>query len=202
MGIGILAYGSLIEMPGKELGPLVQQPPTGPVKTPFRVEFARKSVSTRGGAPTLTPVETGGAFVNGVIWVLDDMLSIEDAKDKLWRRETGNECNDKHYDPDNPGSVIIKSLNEFGGLETVLYAYTKPNIDELTPENLAYLAIESARGDAGAKQPPKDGISYLISIKEHGIVTPLMPAYEAAILNRTKASSLPEAFVKVRRGEA
>jgi len=53
--IGILAYGSLIEEPGKEIEPLIRERRKG-IKTPFSIEFARSS-STRDGAPTLVPVE-------------------------------------------------------------------------------------------------------------------------------------------------
>jgi hypothetical protein len=47
-----------------------------------------------------------------------------------------------------------------------------------------------------------DGISYLISVKKQGIHTPLMPAYEAAILQKAKAQTLEEAYDKVRCGDA
>jgi cation transport regulator ChaC len=199
--IGILAYGSLIEKPGKEIGLLVRERIEG-VTTPFFVEFARSS-SYRGGAPTVVPVEDGGGSVQAIILVLDNALSVERAEDLLWRRETGNECSDNHYNPPrNPGpnSVIVTRLHSFYGVETVLYTYIGANIKKRTSEHLADLAIYSARGDAGASQ--KDGISYLISLKKQGIRTPLMADYEAAILAKTGATTLDDAFKKIRMGDA
>ncbi len=59
MKIGVLAYGSLIGDPGKELKPFIEDT-VEDVTTPSRVEFARSS-GTRDGGPTLIPVTTGGA---------------------------------------------------------------------------------------------------------------------------------------------
>lgn len=199
--IGILAYGSLIEDPGKELDPLVRKR-ISDVQTPFCVEFARAS-SSRDCAPTLVPVQEGGAPVKGVILVLDSTVEIKRAKDLLWRRETRNECSDRHYNPSaNPGpnTVVVEYLQNVANLETVLYTKIGANIENWTPECLADLAICSARGKAGAKR--MDGISYLISVKKQNIQTPLMSAYEAAILKKTKAHDLNEAYEKIRQGIA
>ena len=57
--VGILAYGSLIDDPGSEIGEVIADV-ISDIETPFSVEFARSS-STRSGAPTLIPVEAGGA---------------------------------------------------------------------------------------------------------------------------------------------
>lgn len=84
--IAILAFGSLIDEPGKEIGPLIRERIDG-VRTPFPIEFARSS-STRGGAPTLIPVDVDGARVNGFLFVLDSAVSLAEAKTLLWRRET------------------------------------------------------------------------------------------------------------------
>jgi cation transport regulator ChaC len=82
--VGILAYGSLIADPREEI-----QNATIAVKkeimTPFRLEFARAS-RTRCGAPTLVPVDIGGAQVRGWIFLLD--VPEEEAANRLWRRET------------------------------------------------------------------------------------------------------------------
>ena len=51
--IGILAYGSLIDDPGREIEPLIISG-IKEVDTPFRIEFARAS-RTRDGAPKLIP---------------------------------------------------------------------------------------------------------------------------------------------------
>ena len=59
--IGILAFGSLIDEPGKVIGPLIRERISG-IPTPFSIEFARSS-STRSGAPTLIPVDIGGSPV-------------------------------------------------------------------------------------------------------------------------------------------
>lgn len=196
--IGILAYGSLIKEPGKELGPLIRKRIQG-VKTPFCVEFARSS-SSRGDAPTVVPVKDGGSSVQAVILVLDSTLSVEQAENLLWRRETRKECtNNRYKPPQNPGpnNVIVKRLQRFCGVETVLYTYIGANIKKRTPEHLADLAICSARGNAGASRT--DGISYLISLKKQGVRTPLMQDYERSILAKTGAATLDGAFKKIRK---
>jgi len=199
--IGILAYGSLIEEPGKEIEPIIRERISG-VETPFCIESARSSAK-RDGAPTVVPVESGGARVPATIFVLEEGISVQTAQDLLWRRETRNECTDKHYKKPinpNPNSMIVEELTVFGGVEKVLYTKLGSNIAELTPENLAELALKSARSDAGKKN--KDGISYLISLKRHGIITPLMPTYEEAILKKTNTGSLEDALAKIRNENA
>jgi cation transport regulator ChaC len=194
--IGILAYGSLVWDPGRELGPLIRE--RIGVTSPFSVEFARSS-SSRDGAPTLVRVDTGGAPVRGVILVLDSTVDVARAKDFLWRREKRNQCSDKRYSPrakPGPNDVVPELLpTSLGGVETVLYTRIGANIDNRTPEHLADLAICSARGKASAER--KDGISYLICAKKHGIRTPLMQDYEAAILRKAKAQTLDEAYDKI-----
>jgi len=195
--LGILAYGSLIEVPGKEIEPIIRERISG-VETPFCIEFARSS-STRDGAPTVIPVESGGARVRATIFVLEENTPIETAQDLLWRRETRNESTNNHYKKPaspNPNSMVVEELAHFGGVETVLYTKLGVNITDLTPENLAELAIKSAKGNAGKKN--KDGIRYLISLKSQGIVTPLMPLYEEAILKKTNTRSLENALAKIR----
>jgi cation transport regulator ChaC len=199
--IGILAYGSLIDDPGKELEPLIRERVSN-VQTPFSVEFARSS-SSRDGAPTLVPVEDGGAQVQGVILVLDPTAEVRRATDLLWRRETRNECSDKHYcPPANPGpnAVVVEHLQNLVDVETVLFTKIGANIKNRSPEHLADLAICSARRVAGARR--LDGISYLISVKKQGIQTPLLPDYEAAILRKADAQTLDEAYDKIRSGDA
>ena len=87
--LGVLAYGSLIDDLGPELGPHVRWCIPN-IETPFPVEFARTS-SSRDGAPTLVPVERA---------------------DLLWRRET-RETGDRHYKPKpnagpNPDPTIFR----------------------------------------------------------------------------------------------
>lgn len=196
--IGILAYGSLINDSGIELNPLISES-IRDVKTPFKIEFARSSQS-RGGAPTVVPVEDGGATVQAVILVLNDDVKIEDAKDWLWRRETRNESSNKHYqNPINPSTnqVVVNEIFKLSGVDVVLYTKIGANIDTPTPRKLADLAIKSAHGKAGSEG--KDGISYLMNLKQQNIETPLMAAYEEEILQSVGASSLSEALDLVRK---
>lgn len=187
--LGILAYGSLIKDAG-ELEPYIIQRKI--VKTPFKVEFARKS-RTRGGAPTLAIVQSGGSYVDAQILVLRETIGIQDAKNMLYRREIHRE-NEKNlvYDPTNKSSTIkILSMSDFRGIETVLYTDPKPNIEDLNAKNLAMLAIESAKMKGKEKL---DGISYLIEAKNCGIKTPLMEGYEQAILDLMRPRNLEEAL--------
>ena len=194
--IGILAYGSLIKDRGCELEPLVVE--EREVVTPFRVEYARKS-STRDGAPTLIPVDDGGAPVSARLLVLRADISKEEAQDVLWRRETDRVGTSEKIRPAvAPGAnkVIISSLENLAGVATVLYTKIAANIDPLNAEELAHLAIQSASRSAGEKR--RDGISYLIDAKCAGIMTPLTLEYEREILRRMGTSSLEEAYEKAR----
>ena len=78
--IAILAFGSLIEDPGKELHPHIREHIEG-IKTPFSIEFARSS-SSRGGGPTLVPVNHGGSPVNAVLLALNPAVEISEARDE------------------------------------------------------------------------------------------------------------------------
>jgi cation transport regulator ChaC len=198
--IGILAYGSLIDDPGKELVPFIRESIAN-IKTPFSIEFARSS-NSRDGAPTLIPVEDEGAQVQGVILVLDSDVGLQKAEDLLWRRETRNECSDKHYSrPTKPNAnfVVIEHIENLANVDTALFTKIGANIENRNPDYLADLAIFSARRVAGDKK--MDGISYLISVKKQRIQTPLMPDYEEAILRKTNAQTLNEAYQKIRSGD-
>lgn len=193
--IGILAYGSLIYDHGCEIKAAISSKLKG-VRTPFKVEFARKS-STRGDAPTLVPIKQGGANVNSVIFVMEDEISIDKARDILWRRETGQICKNKTYKPSsNPGpnTVCIKEIKDLAGIATTIYTSIKPNIKELTPNQLARLSIESVR----KTEKGGDGISYLIHVKSNGIETPLMKEYEKEILRQTETETLEAALGKLQ----
>jgi len=72
----ILAYGSLVDDPGQEIQALIARRLHG-LETPFRVEFARSS-GVR-----------GSAYIKAGILVLEEYVSEAEAKDMLWRRETG-----------------------------------------------------------------------------------------------------------------
>lgn len=195
--VGILAYGSLIEEPGKEIEPLIRQR-IERIETPFSIEFARSS-STRDGAPTVIPIENGGSRVLATILVLDDGVALEKAQDLLWRRETRNECTDKHYTPPskpNPNKMMVAKLDNFEGLDVVLYTKLGPNITDANAVKLAELAVRSAKAEAG--RTGRDGIRYLLSVKRQGISTPLMADYEREILRMTGASSLGDALSRCR----
>lgn len=191
--VGILAYGSLIADPREEI-----QNATIEIKkqviTPFKVEFARAS-RTRSGAPTLVPVDAGGAHVPGWIFVLD--VHEEEARNLLWRRETDAVGSGKVYKhPRKPGqnSVVVTRLDNFEGVGIVLYTKISQNIPDVNAEKLASLAIKSAQG----LDNERDGISYLLLAKANGVETPLSGKYEQEIVRRVEASDLKEALEKVR----
>ncbi len=195
--IGILAYGSLIEDQGIELEPRISGKIEG-IETPFNIEFARSS-SSRGGAPTVIPVESNGVSVKAVILVLNEDVEIEEAKDILWRRETRNEGSGKKYpNPQNPTpkQVVVEAVSDLGEIETVLYTKIGTNIDPLTPQKLAELAIASAKSKEGSNG--RDGISYLLSLKRQNITTPLMPEYEQHILQILGVTKLEDALQAAR----
>lgn len=197
--VGILAYGSLIEEPGEEIEPLIRERKER-IETPFSIEFARSSF-TRDGAPTVVPVESGGGPVYATVLVLDASVSLEKAQDLLWRRETRNECTDKHYAPPsqpNPNRMVVEKLDSFAGLGVVLYTKLDANITDPNAAKLADLAVKSAKAKAG--RTGKDGISYLLSVKRQGISTPLMQEYEKEILRKTGTSSLEDALSRCREG--
>ena len=187
--VGILAYGSLLSDPGVE-SKYARADTISKVKTPFRVQFARKSQG-RGDAPTLVPVEDGGEAVTGSIYVLN--VPPDEGADILYRREINKVGSKKRYDAGaatNPNSVKVRCLREFRGVNVVLYTELEANIHPLTAESLACLAIWSvARADKG-----RDGISYLMDARRNGIETPLSDCYEAEILRQSECASLEEAL--------
>lgn len=190
--VGVLAYGSLINDPGPELElATVRRLDT---ETPFHIEFARSS-SKRGGAPTLVPVESGGSRVAAVVLVMEQGIGRDKAADMLWRRETSQTESSKRYlTPTRitENTVVVKELPEFAGLDVVLYTWITANIEPLTADRLAELAWASACGTAGGEK--RDGISYLIQAQQADIATPLMPAYEEAILQRSGAKTIDQAW--------
>jgi hypothetical protein len=192
MTIGILAFGSLLDDPGPELQARVVRR-IASVETPFAVEFARSS-RTRDGAPTLVPVHTGGAAVRAAVLVLEDAVDEELARDLLYRRETRQVGESVIYRV--LGGGWIPTISPFAGLSACLYTALEPNIRPLTVARLADLALQSAAGAAGAKR--RDGISYLGEQKRRGVMTPLMPAYEAEVLARTGGRDLADAWARVR----
>jgi hypothetical protein len=191
-GTGIIAFGSLISEPGQEIAAAtVRNVPD--ILTPFSIEFARSS-GTRAGAPTLVPVETGGSPVRAHLLVLN--VSEQEAKDRLWRRETRNaEGRYVHRTRPGPNTLIVDTYPQFGGVAIAIAARFPGNINPIEPQELARLAIQSASQLSNGL----DGISYLINVKRDGIVTPLMPAYEAEILRSTGTRTLEDALASVRQ---
>lgn len=188
--IGILAFGSLISDPGPELAPKIIMRIKTP--TPFPVEYARYSGETRGGGPTLVPHEAG-APVCGEILVLEDAVTVAEARDMLWRRErrrTG--CGDTYAEGTSANSVLVRHISDSPCVSNVLYTDFHPEgkIERPNAEELARRAIQSIKTAEGGK----DGISYLMSNFAAGIETPLTPAYKAEILRQTKTESLKEAL--------
>lgn len=192
--IGILAYGSLIVDPGPELKDIIRK--RIKVETPFTIEFKRKS-KTRGDAPTLIPVEYGGRHVKGTLLVLDNKITVEEAKSMLWRRERRKENSGECYvEPlfQDKKSIRIKALRKFSGVETVLYTHIEQNIEEpVTPKILADLAIKSILGTAGEEK--LDGVRYLKDIIDSGIETDFSFEYMEEILKSTNTKSLAEAIL-------
>jgi hypothetical protein len=190
--VGILAFGSVVEEPGAELQTVVTR--RIGVQTPFPVDFARSS-HTRDGAPTLVPVGMGGAHIPALILVLDEPVTVADARAILYRRETRRPNDARTVTPVD----WIAELPGFGGMSVCIYAALEANIPPpLTAEKLADLAVRSALGPAGASR--RDGISYLQQQKRRGIETPLMRQYESVVLARTNAQDLDEAWRRVRSG--
>lgn len=193
---GVLAYGSLVTDPGAELLPLVVEQRNA--VTPFNVEFARIS-KTRGLAPTLVPVEDGGAPVPCVILVLDVAVSVQDAESMLWRRETRTTDVSRGYPGRQDGkknAVVIERLEPFGGLDVVLYTRIAANAAHLTPLELAEHALASVH--ARPDERVADGVDYLIRVKAQGVITPKQPDYERAILTITGTERLDDALRKVQ----
>lgn len=191
--VGILAFGSLINEPGPELNARIVMRIKTP--TPFPVEYGRYSGRTRGGAPTLVP-HCKGAAVRAEILVLDDDVSVSDARDMLWRRERRKIGSSETYvEGATPDSVLVRA-HESPWVETVLYTdfNSSGKIAEPTPEDLAKHAVQSIQ----AAVEGQDGISYLINATAAGIDTPLTAGYVAEILRQTQAKSLDEALMKLK----
>ena len=193
--ICVLAYGSLIADPGSELAAVTIGLKRG-VLTPFPVEFARTS-QKRCGAPTLVPVENGGARVRAIIFKVNVAEKV--AIDIVYRREINEVGSAKVYVERPAHWKNAVRLDRIGGLEgfdLVISTRMPANIASPSAETLATLAISSAQQLADGR----DGISYLIDAKACGVETPLSPAYEQAILNRTKAPDLVAALDAIRSG--
>ena len=193
--LGILAFGSLIDDPGKEQKDFIIKKVNN-VETPFKVEYGRKS-SGRGNAPTLIPISNGGAKVKATLLILSDKLRVDDAKNMLYRRELNKVGSDKTYkerDNPTPNQLVIEVYNDIKNVRNVLTAKFGSNLDKITPEILAELAIKSFKSKDVEKG--RDGISYLLNNINNGIITPLTEKYEKAILQKMNAKGLEEIIQK------
>ena len=191
--IGILAYGSVIDDPGAEIEAATTEKIEG-VLSPFKIEYARSSAK-RGGAPTLVPVDNGGAAVRGTIFVVD--VTEDDAASMLYRREINKIGTGRRYKPPQPvteKTAIIKRLERLAGVDVVFYTWFMATIVPLTAQNLAALAIASV----AQSDPGRDGISYLINAKSCGIRTALSDAYEAEIKRALGVDNLEAALAAAR----
>jgi hypothetical protein len=197
--IGILAFGSLIDNPGEEI--LKFEVHRINCQTPFKIEFARLS-SSRSNAPTLIPILDGsrGKIADSKIIVINEKISLSEAKSMLWRRECHiNDVSKKYSQPKTPTSknVLIGELDDFYNIKKVIYTYflIQDEYADLKPLSLAQFAINSILNKAGEEE--KDGIRYLLAIKSAGIKTEYSEEYEKLILYETKTKSLDEAIKKL-----
>jgi hypothetical protein len=195
---GIFGFGSLISDPGEELTRATGS--RQDLETPFAVEYGRSS-NTRGGAPTLVPVKTGGAKVKATVFVLKDSISEPEAESILYRRELHQVGSGRTYNPSpKPGknSIVVAAWPSLIGLEKIFYTDfgDSGKLTNPTPALLAGLAVDSARNRAVPEG--NDGISYLMNAKKAGIVTPLSADYEKEILRLTGTASLEQALAYAR----
>jgi hypothetical protein len=188
MSIGILAYGSLIQDPEVEIQPLVER--RVKTVTPFPIEYARLSRS-RGGGPTVVPHPAGGP-ASAEILVLREGVSLDQAKDFLWRREVQKEGTGRLYAPGNTrNSVLVKDWRDYEGVTHVLYTDFPEAGKVATPsaELLAQAAVASVAKAPGGK----DGITFLLQLVASGVETPLTAGYSAEILRLSDAVTLQQA---------
>lgn len=94
----------------------------------------------------------------------------------------------------------IIGLKNFARLDKVLFARFRSNIEKPNAEKLACLAIQSV---ASLKcKTGGDGISYLIDVKQSGIITRLSPDYEKEVLRKTESCCLKRIIEEKRTSEA
>jgi hypothetical protein len=127
------------------------------------------------------------------VLVLCDTVSLAEAKNLLWRRETRNEGSGRTYrESTSRNAVVIRDGPGFCGLDHVLYTDFNPGgkLGNPDPNALAEAAIGSV-----AKAPTgRDGISYLMDLLDGGVETALTRGYVDHILTVTGAASLADAL--------
>jgi cation transport regulator ChaC len=196
--IGILAFGSIITNPDTEIEDATEVKVSG-ITTDFEIEFARKSMS-RNDAPTLAVVKHGGASVQGTLFILKENITMMDAKNILFRRET-NKVGDTsvNYSTPREWMEIKQSQVKHPLCEIIIYASMTPNLPNPSSRELAVLAIRSAEKYPMKNNVRADGIQYLYEAKTMGIKTPLMDQYEAEILHLLNVKSLEAALTKTQK---
>ncbi len=198
--IGILAYGSLITHPGHEIESVLDHV-IPDILTPFPVEYARRSQS-RAGAPTLVPVPIMcGTSVKAAVLVLREEIQLQDAMNRLYRRELHKEGrSDVVYDDQAQrqagDKVIIEPLANVFGLSVVYFTMLNANFLEILDPNrteqakanlLVQAAIESVIQETFDKG--LDGIQYLADNIVEGVATALTESYVQAILAKAGNAS-------------
>src|SRR5262249_53278952 len=136
--LGILAYGSLVKNPGKELEKQIIE--RRMVETPFDVEYARKS-TTRSDAPTLVRVPSGkGKPVKAYVLVLNPRIEKVEAKNMLYRREINKVKSKEVYDDkeqrEKKNAVAIDEWQNLAGVPVVLCTSLKPNINSILRDDI------------------------------------------------------------------
>lgn len=196
-GIGILAYGSLIREPGVEIEPLIARRIL--TKTPFGVEYGRLSQG-RGGGPTVVPHPLGKP-VTAEILVMQQQVSLAQARDLLWRREVRKEGTGRRYVAGNtPNSVLVQDWGAYEGVAAVLYT-DFPEAGKV-PVPTAEMLAEAAVASVASARPGKDGISYLIQLMASGVETALTADYAAAVLRLTGSPNLKHVLSQLSTGRA
>jgi len=192
--IGILAYGSLISDPGWEIRDQIDHWIPN-VKTPFPVEYARRSKS-RANAPTLVPVPTGkGDSVQAKIIVMKRDVLLNQVVDMLYRREIhrvgDTEKVYKEPDGDSTNKIRIARIHHLCNRDTVIYTDVAVNIEEILDENLTDLQKANILADAACDSliektynTCEDGIHYLDAAIQMGVITRLTEPYKQAILRK------------------
>lgn len=170
--VAVLAYGSLLHTPGPEIAALTAS--RRPCRTPFPVEYGRRSRRWHGG-PVLVPHPAGGP-VDGALLVLHEGVRLGRAVDALARREG---C--------PPAGVVEAPVGDPG--LTAICASLPLNLppEAMTADALAAAAIASGAGGA------RNGVTYLRAALRAGVRTPLTAAYARAVLARLGASTLEDA---------
>ena len=121
MTVGILAFGSLVDDPGREIAQKIRK--RVKTTTPFLVEFARIS-TYRKKAPTLVPVSQGGATVVAELLVLVDTVDFDESRNMLYRREINHVGSSTTYTNEkqpSSNSVLIRELRDFLEVDWVVY---------------------------------------------------------------------------------